>query len=561
MTQDRKPNVLWVSEASFLNTGFSVLSKEILERLLKTWKFHIYEFGSYAKTSDPRKNGIEWPFFGAMPEDHEQELVQRYSQSQTGQFGETLFEKVCLQVRPDIVIASRDFWMDEFILRSAYRHNFKIIWMPTIDGFPQKSEWMDKYSQEVDRILTYTQFGKDQLLKQQPDMEVFDIVRPGVDHELYKPMDKIQCRRELGVPEDAHVITSVMRNQRRKLFPDLIETFADYLKYCIEKEDWDKANKTYLYLHTSYPDVGFDIGRHIIKNGVANRVLMTYYCRHCGNCYADFFRSEMTTCKRCGNLSAFAPNTSYGVTREQLAKVHNISDLYVQFSISEGYGIPIAEAKSCGVPALAVDNSAMTEHVKNMPGCDTIKVKTLFHEPIIETEQERALPDHKDAVRKIYNFFCTKPESRIAYAKQVRQDVIDNHSFDRAAKVFEKALDSLSYDESQKTTWLNPDKNFLHMPSELPQFRTHSDMVDWLIVNVIKKPELLGRYFRNQLIKGLNTGVLRMDRHREKRMNPEECVNMFQEMVNKHNYWEDIRYSSLIQTPEDAPEEVDWMVV
>lgn len=563
MPQNRKPNVLWVSESSFLNTGFSVLSKEILEKLLGTWKFHIYEYGSYAKDSDPRAKKLNWPFMGAIPEDHEQDLVRQYRGSQYGQFGETLFERVCLEVKPDIVIASRDYWMDEFILRSSYRNNFKVIWMPTVDGYPQKAEWMDKYHNEVDLILTYSQFGKDQMEKQQPDVNVFDVVRPGVNPDLYKPMDKKLIRRKLGVPEDAYVITSVMRNQKRKLFPDLIETFSKYLKYCLEKGDYDKANNTYLYLHTSYPDVGFDIGRHIMQNGVANRVLMTYNCKQCGAYYADFFKSEISHCKRCGQLSAFMPNTGHGVSREALAEIHNVGDLYIQYSIAEGLGIPIVEAKACGVPAFALEHSAMTEQVKDIPGCRIIKTAATFHEAVIETEQERVLPDHKDCVRNIYEFFNTSESTREVFSKAVRKDVVENYSYERSAKIFEKAIDSLEYDETQESTWLNPNANFLDFPNanEIPRFNSKSDMVDWALVNILKKPELLGRFFRNQLIKGLNTGVLRMDRFREMPLDDQKFFELIKDMVNQHNYWEDVRLNKFIKSEEQKDQQTDWMIV
>jgi len=114
----RKPNVLWVSEASFLNTGFSTLSKGLMERIFPTFNYHLYEYGSYAKTSDPRGKQLQWPFFGAIPEDHDTNAKNAYNTSVYGQFGETLFEEVCLQTKPDIVVLSRDYWMDTFYLKS-----------------------------------------------------------------------------------------------------------------------------------------------------------------------------------------------------------------------------------------------------------------------------------------------------------------------------------------------------------------------------------------------------------------------------------------------------------
>jgi len=329
----RKPNVLWVSEASFLNTGFSTLSKGLMERIFPTFNYHLYEYGSYAKTSDPRGKKLSWPFFGSIPENDDVNANHAYRSSPYGQFGETLFEQVCLQTLPDIVVLSRDYWMDTCFLKSPYRNNFKVIWMPTVDGAPQKAEWIDDYKRNVDLLLTYSQYGKDTLENHDPNIKVSGIGRPGVDHEVFKPMDKKAIRHKHGIPQDAMIINTTMRNQKRKLFPDLIEMFSDYIKYCIDRNDLYKANNTYLYLHTSYPDVGFDIPRHIMQNGIGHRVIMTYYCSSCKNYMISHFSGEMTTCSHCGSNRCHMPNTGNGVDRDQLCEIYNLSDLYIQYSI------------------------------------------------------------------------------------------------------------------------------------------------------------------------------------------------------------------------------------
>ena len=56
----------------------------------------------------------------------------------------------------------------------------------------------------------------------------------------------------MGINPEWKVIGTVMRNQRRKLFPELFEAFGKYLKKTQDKN-------TYLYCHTSYPDNGWDL--------------------------------------------------------------------------------------------------------------------------------------------------------------------------------------------------------------------------------------------------------------------------------------------------------------
>jgi hypothetical protein len=70
---------------------------------------------------------------------------------------------------------------------------------------------------------------------------------------------------------------TVMRNQPRKLFPNIMSAFANALDNLYKLGLGDIADKTYLYLHTGNPDCGFDIPKEIIRYGVGNRVIVTYY--------------------------------------------------------------------------------------------------------------------------------------------------------------------------------------------------------------------------------------------------------------------------------------------
>jgi len=226
----------------------------------------------------------------------------------------------------------RDFWMDEFVLRSPLRSNFKVIWMPTIDGAPQRKLWVDTYKQ-CDAIMTYSQWGKD-LLEKEYDIRVTAVASPGAELDLFKPVpDKGAHKAKHGIDPSSFIIGTVMRNQKRKLYVDLIEAFAEWLRSSKKSSHLDIAKKTYLYLHTSYPDVGYDIGDAIQKFKVGNKVLMTYLCSACGTAYPSFFSGEWAHCRRCGKLAAHPPNANHSVGRDVLASIYNIFDVYVQYSI------------------------------------------------------------------------------------------------------------------------------------------------------------------------------------------------------------------------------------
>lgn len=114
-----KKRILFVGEASFLNTGFSNIYAELLPRLAATDRYVIAEFGSYARDDDPRIQGFikrRWKFYGNMPMTPEEE--QAFHQpdpaqpgQNTNQFGKWKFEHVLADFRPDIVVSIRDAWM------------------------------------------------------------------------------------------------------------------------------------------------------------------------------------------------------------------------------------------------------------------------------------------------------------------------------------------------------------------------------------------------------------------------------------------------------------------
>jgi glycosyltransferase involved in cell wall biosynthesis len=547
-----KKRILFCNEFSGLNTGFSGIGKYIINYLFNTNKYDIAEYASYISQNDQRLSQFPWKIYSAIP-DKNSPLHQKYASDIYGQFGRTLFEHVLLDFKPDIVIDIRDIWMSsEFELKSPFRKYFKYIYMPTIDGEPQKQEWISDY-RDTDILLAYSKYGKDLLSKQCPDVKVHDIVRPAVDPKIFKPLNKKQeIRNKLGVPQNAHVILTVMRNQKRKLFPNLIDAFRILLDTANKNHIKDRDN-IYLYLHTSYPDVGFDLSNHILRNKVSHRVLCTYVCRNCNNFFTSRFEGELTRCRNCQYLSAHMPNTNHGVTQDQLCEIYNTSDLYVQYSICEGLGMPIAEAKACGIPAMGPEYSATAEQVNNVYGCWPIKIGKVFYESVTETEQMRVLPDDNDFAEKAYEFIKISNNEKLKISESVRKDAVENYSLERSAKIFEKTIDSCDLLDRNKT-WNNNNPNIISIPKEIPNFKFDDNhlFIDWCIDNIIKNPSLKNSFFKQDILKSLNCGYISNRSQNRSSFTKNECVDMFMSIAKNQNEWE--MYKCNIQKPKSIVE-------
>jgi glycosyltransferase involved in cell wall biosynthesis len=321
-----RKRVLFISEASFLSTGFSTLSLEIMKRLHATSKYELAELAGYGEPGDPRGADLPWTYIPVKPDPRSKDENERYNSHPINQFGLWKFEEACLQHRPDVVCTFRDPWYDSFVETSPFRRFYRHVAMPTCDAEPLLDDWVAQYLR-TDHILGYTDWGVQTMRKH--GLHATKAAPPGADFDTYQVVrDKSAHKERMGLRPDILVVGMVARNQVRKLYPDLFEGFALFLK----EAPRDLAEKTYLYLHTAWPDLGYDIPRLIAEYGIPHKVLMTYFCRNCHAAYPGFFQDCVAICKACGKPAATFPTTYLGVKRSTLNDVYNLLDVFVQMS-------------------------------------------------------------------------------------------------------------------------------------------------------------------------------------------------------------------------------------
>jgi len=351
------------------------------------------------------------------------------------------------------------------------------------------------------------------------------------------------------------VHNTVMRNQKRKLYFDLIEAFSIWLQRSKSKGHLELAKRTFLYLHTSYPDVGYDIGKAIRDFKIGNKVIMTYLCNNCQAVYPSFFNGEIMVCRKCGKLAAHPPNANHSCSRNILSNIMRTFDLYVQYSICEGFGLPVTEAQSCGVPSMVVDYSAMQDHL-SCPTSIAINVGRFFWEAIIETEQKRALPNNMDFINKLDRFLKQNESKRIEQSKLTRQyatELVDvygqnqkmpRYSWDRTAAIWGQVIRETKIKNQQKT-WLCPTSRVKH-PNLTPPNNNmdNSEFVNWIIGKVWDHPEMLHTHFAGEWLKSLNSGF-RTVGDRRVPFDRKEFINYFMEIIKNANKLEERRLALL----------------
>jgi len=474
-----KKRVLLMGEAHYLSSGFGTYANELLTRLHKTGKYEVAEFASYG--SSDLKKFIPWLYYGNMPEENNKKELDLYHSNPAHQFGTWRFERACLDFKPDIVLSYRDPWMDNWIQDCAVRKYFHWIWMPTVDSAPQRQEWVNTFS-KCDAVLTYSEVGSEVLKNQGKEkINVVGCASPGIDPSVYKPMPKKEHRKSMGIDPDCFIVGTVMRNQKRKLFFELMKSFRLFL----DQAPSDVANKTFLYLHTSYPEkVGWDIAQGIMEYDLGGKVLMTYICKSCRKFFPNMFQDALCKCIFCNQQSAVCPTVSFGVSVADLAKIYNLFDIYIQYAICEGFGMPQVEAGACGVPIAATNYSAMRDVLHFTKGY-AIPIKTFFRE--LETNAERAYPDNEILAKTLLNFFTKSETDRLQQSLQVRQDTIKRYNWDDTAKIWENYIDSYTPKDLQGNWGAPP--TITNVPNAIPPNLSNEAFIAWIFNNVLNEPE------------------------------------------------------------------------
>jgi len=494
----RKKRILFCSEATFLNTGYATYTREILNYLHGTGKYEIAEMGAYGEMNDARAKGIPWKYYGVVPNQNSepkasQEHLDAYNSVPTNQFGEWIFEHICLDFLPDIVCDIRDFWMLDFAERSPFRKYFKWAIMPTVDARPQARQWVATYS-SADACFTYSDWAGEVLKDQSGGKINYLGSAPPSAHPAYKVIkDKKAHKQSMGINPEYKVIGTVMRNQRRKLYPDLFAAFREFL-------DRSENKKYYLYCHTSYPDLGWDIPELLQQYQLSSHVLFTYICPETKKPFVSTFKGAIAQSPYTGKWGSRLSNVKNGLSYEDLSKVVNCFDLYTQYANCEGFGLPQVEAAACGVPVCGTDYSAMESVLRKLDG-HPIKPAALYKE--LETGCLRAVPDNHEAANYFLDFFSKSDEWRSVKGQQTRELFEQYYQWHLSGAQWEKYFDSVEVKPFEQG-WGSPAN--IQKPLEKIEITERvppKELAKWLISNVLRDSSKLNSYFESRLTRDL----------------------------------------------------------
>lgn len=533
-----KTKILVASDASFLSSGYGIYSKEILSRFAKNDKYCVAELACYATKNHPKIKDIPWKVYPNAVSIDDPRFSQ-YNSNNINQFGAWRFERVILDFKPDIVLTWTDPWMYSYQEHSPLRKYFYWVQMPMVDSAPPKIDHLYSYC-NADLVIPYTHWAKNTLQKYcGKQIKLWsEPANAGVNpDELYPIEDKKSHKKHFIGDENKRVIGTVMRNQKRKLFSDLFIVFRDYLNKLQNENKKEEYDKTILYLHTSYPEeIGWNFPGLLIENGICDKVVFSYLCSSCGHFFVSKFKGSCILCESCGSQEAMFPSVSRGVDVKTLNNIYNLFDFYIQYANCEGFGMPVVEAASCGIPFASVDYSAMSEIAENLQGIK-IPIKKMFRE--IEGGSDRAYPDNDFATNKIYSFFIEmNQDQRNAWSKNVRSLCSERYTWDKSYSVWEDSISQLY--NPNKQDWTRTALETNHSKNSVSNNLNDRDFIEYICDNIVVDNKLFQTSMIQNLVKDSNSQIV-VHNGTIKKLDRKRILEALEAQLNKKIICEELR--------------------
>lgn len=308
----------WCSDSPMYNTGFSSVSRDLLNRLNNKPLYdclylgHNYQgqtLSQGTKFTDGSALNFELHPGGSMP------------------FAQDIMSWWIKQNKLDVFGVLLDLFMvygnDGWFLKQDLSPAKTIFYFPS-DGEARLPIHCENILRKVDMPVCMSKFGQRQAWKVHGIKTEY--IPHAVDRKLFFPLsndERINLKKQWGI-KDKFVVGTVARNQPRKM---LDRTFKTFKLFAEDKPD------AVLFMHSDPNDISmvFNTLELIQRYNLQNKVLFSGM---------RYFR---------------------GFPYKEMNNIYNLMDCHLLTTSGEGFGIPTIEASACGVPTLVTDITTTQE--------------------------------------------------------------------------------------------------------------------------------------------------------------------------------------------------------
>jgi glycosyltransferase involved in cell wall biosynthesis len=300
--------ILWSSNAPWSNSGYGVQAQYLLPRLQAMG----HEVAVFAW--DGLHHGIlRTDGLLCYPGGHEP-------------FGRDFVGRHADHFGADLVVSLQDIWP----LPANYRESVGRPWAPwfPVDHEPASKLLVDR-AKTAEYPLVYSRHGEAAMHR--AGVGHTRCVPFGIDGELFAPADQAEARVQFGLPAEGFLAVMVAANvghPSRKAFPENMEAFGRFARAHPELD-------AKLYVHADSdprPGRGLDLNALALALGIGERVYFP-------DRYAHLI----------------------GYRNREIGALYSAADVLLAATMSEGFGLPVAEAQACGCPVVTTRWAAMPE--------------------------------------------------------------------------------------------------------------------------------------------------------------------------------------------------------
>ncbi len=429
-----RKKVLVLTDSPKIDTGFGRVGKEIWSYLSSTGKYEVVSIGWFHQD-----NQREVPYPVVSTKRSEKGTI-----TQEDKYAHHTFPEMLEKFKPDLVWSLGDMWMIDHIKNSKARDTFEWVGYFPIDGEPVPTKW-GEIVEGMDYAVAYGRYGLE-VIKQRAPKANLSYIYHGVNTDLFKPFPdeaREDFKKQLLGVEGKTVIGIVARNQPRKAFDCLFKAYYHLLsgeyvkcKKCgkVTVSDYDLIKRK-----ATKPTRCSKCNSNNVTKGKKIEDIILYL--HCASKDCGWDLLDLQDDYNLKGEIIFNPELRIGggVPETTLSAIYNAIDIFTLPTRGEGFGLPILEAMSSGLPVVATDYSAHPEWAKD---CSLlIPPKALEAEPL--TNIRRAVIDMDEYVGALLSLI-EDPELRKEIGLKARAQA-EKMSWPIITKQWEELIDGILF--------------------------------------------------------------------------------------------------------------------
>lgn len=318
--------ILWIGDG-VTPTGFATVNHNIIKNLPKD-KYEVHHI-AVNYWGDPHSYD-HYIYPAATPKLLSQGDVMGY-----GRIGEFKNKDI------DVIFILNDIWVIEKyldVIKHVWGKNDmpKIVVYYPVDGEGYSPQWFQHFD-IVTKTVVYTEFGKTVTQEVMPDLDPTIIPHGSTDRDsFYRLNDDVVETKMEAYPQrpdlwkDSFIVLNANRNQPRKVIDASLEGFAIFAK--------GKPENVMYYHHAGIKDAGW----HIVD--LTHRLQREY---------------DMSLEKRL--ILTNAEIRTQKVPMSKLNQIYNSTDVGLNTSLGEGWGLIQTEHASLGKPQIVGNHTAGAE--------------------------------------------------------------------------------------------------------------------------------------------------------------------------------------------------------